>query len=123
MKKAQGFQDTVKCAPMRLSYLDALPNVTVPLEFVQGEDFSPTSGPTEGGTEITIYGRDLGSAIEDVKDRVFVAGSRCSVISYEISKKIVCRVEKVCLQLLDCFYVTNFIYAFIFREVLLVRYG
>ncbi|EPB68965.1 plexin cytoplasmic region [Ancylostoma ceylanicum] len=141
-------EDTVKCAPMRLSYLDPLPNVTVPLEFVQGEDvidsteglyslcavygdslpqlfqcpytpvrywqltapraftspyhgaahgaadFSPTSGPTEGGTEITIHGRDLGSAIEDVKDRVFVAGSRCSLISYEISKKIVCRVEK-----------------------------
>ncbi|KHJ88114.1 IPT/TIG domain protein [Oesophagostomum dentatum] len=56
--------------------------------------FSPSSGPMEGGTEVTIHGRDLGSTIEDVRDRVFVAGSRCTVISYEISKKIVCRVEK-----------------------------
>ncbi|VDM66183.1 unnamed protein product [Strongylus vulgaris] len=145
-------QDTVKCAAARLSYPNPLPNVTVPLELVQGDEvidstevsiyscsllaadcsscvyisstwscswcsgrcshectqpaqevvcdrplitsFSPSSGPTEGGTEITIHGRDLGSSIEDVRDRVIVAGSRCSVISYEISKKIVCRVEK-----------------------------
>ncbi|PIO54312.1 IPT/TIG domain protein, partial [Teladorsagia circumcincta] len=56
--------------------------------------FKPSSGPIEGGTEITITGRDLGSTIDDVKDRVFVAGSRCPVTHYEISKKIVCRVEK-----------------------------
>ncbi|KAK6014942.1 IPT/TIG domain protein [Ostertagia ostertagi] len=57
-------------------------------------NFKPSSGPIEGGTEITITGRDLGSTIDDVKDRVFVAGSRCPVTHYEISKKIVCRVEK-----------------------------
>ncbi|ETN75078.1 IPT/TIG domain protein, partial [Necator americanus] len=150
--KAVLLKESVKCMPMRLSYLDPLPNVTAPLEFMQDEDvvdstevlvyscsmlaadcsscvyissswncswcsgrcshdcpqpaqevvcdrplitsFSPSSGPMVGGTEITIYGRDLGSSVEDVKDRVFVAGSRCSVIHYEISKKIVCRVEK-----------------------------
>ncbi|VDL84543.1 unnamed protein product, partial [Nippostrongylus brasiliensis] len=56
--------------------------------------FSPSSGPVDGGTVITIHGRDLGSSIEEVRDRVFVGGSRCPVIDYEISKKIVCRVEK-----------------------------
>uniref|UniRef100_A0A0N4YVG2 Plexin-B (inferred by orthology to a D. melanogaster protein) n=1 Tax=Nippostrongylus brasiliensis TaxID=27835 RepID=A0A0N4YVG2_NIPBR len=61
---------------------------------IENFQFSPSSGPVEGGTVITIHGRDLGSSIEDVRDRVFVGGSRCPVIDYEISKKIVCRVEK-----------------------------
>uniref|UniRef100_A0A0K0DAG3 Sema domain-containing protein n=1 Tax=Angiostrongylus cantonensis TaxID=6313 RepID=A0A0K0DAG3_ANGCA len=56
--------------------------------------FSPSSGPVEGGTEVTIIGRDLGSTMDDVRERVFVAGSRCPVIHYEISRKVVCRVEK-----------------------------
>ncbi|KAJ1346552.1 hypothetical protein KIN20_001369 [Parelaphostrongylus tenuis] len=137
---------------MKVTYNELLPNVTVPLEFLQGNhiidatnisifscsllaadcsscmfvsslwacswcsgrcahdcvrsshnfvcdhpqilSFSPSSGPVEGGTEITIIGRDLGSTLEDVKERVFVAGSRCAVTHYEISRKLVCRVEK-----------------------------
>ncbi|VDO62153.1 unnamed protein product [Heligmosomoides polygyrus] len=145
-------ESSVKCGAMKLNYDDPLPNITAPLEFLQGNDvidrtevtiyscsllaadcsscvfasaswgcswcsgrcshdclqspqdvicdrpqivaFTPSSGPIEGGTEITITGRDLGSTIEDVKDRVFVAGSRCPVTHYEISKMVVCRVEK-----------------------------
>uniref|UniRef100_A0A1I7WME4 Sema domain-containing protein n=1 Tax=Heterorhabditis bacteriophora TaxID=37862 RepID=A0A1I7WME4_HETBA len=56
--------------------------------------FYPSTGPVEGGTVITIIGRDLGTSMEDVQDRVWVAGSRCKVKSYEISKKIICRLEK-----------------------------
>ncbi|VDM53657.1 unnamed protein product, partial [Angiostrongylus costaricensis] len=137
---------------MKLTYPEQLPNITVPLEFLQGNhiidttkisifscsqlatdcsscmfvsslwacswcsgrcahdclrpshnfvcdhpqilSFSPSSGPVEGGTEVTIIGRDLGSTMDDVKERVFVAGSRCPVVHYEISRKVVCRVEK-----------------------------
>ncbi|CAI4227140.1 unnamed protein product [Auanema sp. JU1783] len=56
--------------------------------------FYPNSGPMEGGTVLTINGKDLGSSLEDVQDRVTVAGSRCQVIHYVISKQIVCRLEK-----------------------------
>ncbi|XGW30401.1 hypothetical protein V3C99_009406, partial [Haemonchus contortus] len=152
LARAKLSESSVKCEAMKLNYLDALPNVTAPLEFMQGTDvidstevliyscsllaadcsscvyasatwgcswcsgrcshdcpqppqdvicdrpqivsFTPSSGPIEGGTKMTITGRDLGSTIDEVKDRVFVAGSRCPVIHYEISKKIVCRVEK-----------------------------
>uniref|UniRef100_A0AC34RI63 Sema domain-containing protein n=1 Tax=Panagrolaimus sp. JU765 TaxID=591449 RepID=A0AC34RI63_9BILA len=56
--------------------------------------FSPQGGPIEGGTKIEIRGRDLGSRIQDVTDRVMVAGSKCRVVDYEISVKITCIVEK-----------------------------
>ncbi|KAE9421447.1 hypothetical protein Angca_002229, partial [Angiostrongylus cantonensis] len=150
--KAWFNQSSVKCEAMKLTYPEQLPNITAPLEFLQGNhiidtttisifscsqlatdcsscmfvsslwtcswcsgrcahdclrpshdfvcdhpqilSFSPSSGPVEGGTEVTIIGRDLGSTMDDVRERVFVAGSRCPVIHYEISRKVVCRVEK-----------------------------
>ncbi|PAV76209.1 hypothetical protein WR25_21348 [Diploscapter pachys] len=56
--------------------------------------FSPKSGPLDGGTLVEIEGRDLGTSIEDVKDRVYVAGSKCTVEEYIISRHIKCRVDK-----------------------------
>ncbi|CAD5219426.1 unnamed protein product [Bursaphelenchus okinawaensis] len=57
------------------------------------ESFHPVSGPIEGGTVIEIKGRDLGSRIQDVQDRVMVGTSKCRVIDYEISVRIVCVVD------------------------------
>ncbi|KAI6187233.1 hypothetical protein M3Y98_00220500 [Aphelenchoides besseyi] len=57
------------------------------------QSFSPTSGPLEGGTRIEIRGRDLGSRLRDVRDRVLVAGVKCRVVDYEISVRIGCILE------------------------------
>ncbi|VDM45368.1 unnamed protein product [Toxocara canis] len=54
------------------------------------ESFEPVSGPLEGGARIEIRGRELGLSLGDVKDRVFVGGSKCDVLEYEVSSKIVC---------------------------------
>ncbi len=48
----------------------------------------PLSGPTKGGTRIIIRGKDLGTRIEDVRGRVFIASKvPCNVVDYEISRK------------------------------------
>uniref|UniRef100_A0A915MX25 Sema domain-containing protein n=1 Tax=Meloidogyne javanica TaxID=6303 RepID=A0A915MX25_MELJA len=52
--------------------------------------FSPNSGPLEGGTLVEIIGRDLGSSLQDVKDRVLIAGIPCQIKHYEASEKILC---------------------------------
>lgn len=49
--------------------------------------FEPQSGPMEGGTRIEIRGRDLGSSLGEIKGRVFVAGSKCEVIEFEIASR------------------------------------
>lgn len=50
--------------------------------------FEPMSGPLEGGTRVTITGRDLGTRMDDVRDKVFVAGRvPCRVVDYEVSVK------------------------------------
>lgn len=56
--------------------------------------FHPESGPGEGGTLLEIRGRDLGSRLSDVQDRVLVAGVKCRVVGYEISTRITCIVAK-----------------------------
>uniref|UniRef100_A0A1I7Y844 Sema domain-containing protein n=1 Tax=Steinernema glaseri TaxID=37863 RepID=A0A1I7Y844_9BILA len=57
------------------------------------QSFEPRWGPISGGTRIDIRGRDLGSRIEDVRGRVYVAGTKCKVVEYYISVRIVCVVE------------------------------
>uniref|UniRef100_A0A915LS41 Sema domain-containing protein n=1 Tax=Meloidogyne javanica TaxID=6303 RepID=A0A915LS41_MELJA len=52
--------------------------------------FSPNSGPLEGGTLVEIIGRDLGSSLQDVKDRVLIAGIPCQIKHYEASERILC---------------------------------
>ncbi|CAI5443143.1 unnamed protein product [Caenorhabditis angaria] len=54
----------------------------------------PESGPVEGGTLIRIWGKDLGMSVEDVRGKIYIAGSRCDVIDYQISNMIACRVDK-----------------------------
>uniref|UniRef100_A0A915BHS0 Sema domain-containing protein n=3 Tax=Parascaris univalens TaxID=6257 RepID=A0A915BHS0_PARUN len=56
------------------------------------DSFKPRSGPLEGGTRIEIRGRELGLSLSDVRDRVFVGGTKCEVLDYEVSSKIVCAV-------------------------------
>ncbi|KIH45879.1 hypothetical protein ANCDUO_24073, partial [Ancylostoma duodenale] len=81
--------DTVKCAPMRLSYLDPLPNVTVPLEFVQGEDVIDS-------TEVSIYSCPLLAA--DCSSCIYIASSwscswcsgRCSHDCPQPAQEVVC---------------------------------
>ncbi|XP_014888296.1 plexin-B1-like isoform X1 [Poecilia latipinna] len=52
----------------------------------------PESGPTEGGTVVTIFGSNLGQRAEDIQSSVTVAGVPCLVIQsrYEVSSRIVC---------------------------------
>ncbi|XP_061187721.1 plexin-A4-like isoform X2 [Saccostrea echinata] len=52
----------------------------------------PLTGPKEGGTLLTIEGRDLGKSYEDIVSNVDIAGVQCSPIrkEYVESKKIVC---------------------------------
>ncbi|VDK62047.1 unnamed protein product, partial [Onchocerca ochengi] len=57
------------------------------------DTFEPQSGPMEGGTRIEIRGRDLGSSLGEIKGRVFVAGSKCEVIEFEIASRILCEVN------------------------------
>ncbi|KAL3077577.1 hypothetical protein niasHS_012283 [Heterodera schachtii] len=57
-------------------------------------EFSPRSGPLEGGTVVDIVGHDLGSRLQDVQDRVQVAGVPCRVLHYELSVRILCVTER-----------------------------
>lgn len=49
----------------------------------------PESGPTEGGTVVTISGSNLGQRAEDIQSSVTVAGVPCIVIQsrYEVSSR------------------------------------
>ncbi|XP_061193890.1 plexin-A4-like [Saccostrea echinata] len=52
----------------------------------------PLTGPKEGGTLLTIEGRDLGKSYDDIVTNVDIAGVQCTTIpeEYVVSKKIVC---------------------------------
>ncbi|XP_037086635.1 plexin-A4-like [Pollicipes pollicipes] len=58
-------------------------------------DFSPKSGPYEGGTNITITGINLGKEFKDIYDQVTVAGVPCNPIEalYRRTRQIVCEVD------------------------------
>lgn len=51
--------------------------------------FWPKAGPTKGGTEIEIIGKDLGKRFEDIENNVFVAGFKCKPDrgKYEVSHR------------------------------------
>ncbi|KAM5148197.1 LOW QUALITY PROTEIN: plexin-D1 [Mantella aurantiaca] len=53
----------------------------------------PASGPLDGGTLLTILGRNLGSRIGDVADKVKIGDVPCTPIAdrYLVSQEIVCR--------------------------------
>ncbi|XP_037069862.1 plexin-A2-like [Pollicipes pollicipes] len=61
----------------------------------QVHEFSPKSGPYEGGTNITITGINLGKDFGDIYDQVTVAGVPCRPIEslYVKTRQIVCEVD------------------------------
>uniref|UniRef100_A0A0K2U8T1 Plexin A [Tribolium castaneum] n=1 Tax=Lepeophtheirus salmonis TaxID=72036 RepID=A0A0K2U8T1_LEPSM len=58
-------------------------------------DFHPTTGPWEGGTNITIHGINLGKQFNDIYGGVTVAGVYCDPYAhlYQRTEKIVCKLE------------------------------
>ncbi|KAG1683403.1 Plexin-A2 [Nymphon striatum] len=58
--------------------------------------FQPTSGPFEGGTNVTILGINLGKSFADIEKGVIVAGIPCTpyMERYVNTKEIVCKVGK-----------------------------
>ncbi|XP_027875291.1 plexin-B1-like isoform X2 [Xiphophorus couchianus] len=77
----------------RDSCVDAIEH-TCPAPVIHRLD--PESGPTEGGTVVTISGSNLGQRAEDIESSVIVAGVPCIVIQsrYEVSSRIVCETTK-----------------------------
>ena len=55
----------------------------------------PLSGPLEGGTLLTIEGRNLGLHRSEVKGRIFVGRVPCDLVDYEVSVKVMCRTGAV----------------------------
>ncbi len=51
----------------------------------------PLSGPIEGGTLVTIEGSNLGLKEEDVRNKIQIGGSPCSLVDYQVSVRIVCQ--------------------------------
>lgn len=49
----------------------------------------PVSGPVEGGTIVTIVGRELGMRMEDLAGAITVAGVPCIPIEYQVSRRYV----------------------------------
>ncbi|GMS96191.1 hypothetical protein PENTCL1PPCAC_18366, partial [Pristionchus entomophagus] len=56
--------------------------------------FHPSSAPLEGGTLLTVVGRDLGADRIDVEGRILVAGSRCHLRDFNVSTGFTCVLEK-----------------------------
>ncbi|XP_054904456.1 plexin-B1-like isoform X2 [Poeciliopsis prolifica] len=81
--------DATSSCVYRDSCADAIEH-TCPAPVIHRLD--PESGPTEGGTVVTISGSNLGQRAEDIQSSVTVAGVPCIVIQsrYEVSSRIVC---------------------------------
>ena len=61
-------------------------------------DFNPKSGPIEGGTTITITGRELGISFNDFDANSITVGNvRCALVnkSYIPGRQILCTTEKL----------------------------
>ncbi|QQP52047.1 Plexin A [Caligus rogercresseyi] len=58
-------------------------------------DFHPTTGPWEGGTNITITGINLGKQFSDIYGGITVAGIQCDPYEhlYQRTERIVCKVD------------------------------
>ena len=57
------------------------------------ESFTPSKGPVEGGTEITIYGDNFGSSQSGAEHKILIAGVECLVVDWH-NEKISCRTER-----------------------------
>ncbi|XP_046682902.1 plexin-B isoform X1 [Homalodisca vitripennis] len=51
----------------------------------------PLSGPIEGGTFVTIEGSNLGLKEEDVRGKIHIGDTPCTLVEYEVSVKIICQ--------------------------------
>ncbi|KAJ6216027.1 hypothetical protein RDWZM_010527 [Blomia tropicalis] len=51
----------------------------------------PISGPVEGGTLVSIEGSNLGSSLNEIRDRLSIGGIPCTPIEYNISIRVICR--------------------------------
>ena len=51
----------------------------------------PISGPIEGGTLVTIGGSNLGSSLDEIRDRLSIGGIRCIPTHYNVSLLVTCR--------------------------------
>lgn len=57
------------------------------------DSFTPSKGPIEGGTEITIYGDNFGSSQNGAYHKISVAGIDC-LVEYWQNEKITCRTAR-----------------------------
>lgn len=51
----------------------------------------PLSGPIEGGTFVTIEGSNLGLKEDDVRGKIHIGDTPCTLVEYEVSVKIICQ--------------------------------
>lgn len=51
---------------------------------------SPTSGPPEGGTIITLEGSNLGTSVEDLRGRIKIGGQDCKVLNLRNAVEATC---------------------------------
>lgn len=51
----------------------------------------PLSGPVEGGTILTIKGNNLGSSIEQLRNKISIGSSTCEPIQVSSSSKVICK--------------------------------
>ena len=55
---------------------------------------SPTHGPPEGGTIITIEGSNLGTSVEDLRGRIKIGGQDCKVLALRNAVEATCVVPR-----------------------------
>ncbi|BFZ08936.1 hypothetical protein BsWGS_11975 [Bradybaena similaris] len=65
----------------------------------QISSFYPKSGPTEGGTLVTIHGKNLGSNIEEVQ--VNIDKVKCNITELQAPNRIICKTEHIGVDLKD----------------------
>ncbi|UYV78867.1 plexB [Cordylochernes scorpioides] len=51
----------------------------------------PLTGPVEGGTLVTIEGSNLGTSLDEIRDKISIGGIPCIPVEHHISVKVVCR--------------------------------
>ncbi|RUS74742.1 hypothetical protein EGW08_017493, partial [Elysia chlorotica] len=58
--------------------------------------FHPKSGPLKGGTQVTIEGENLGTAIDEVQVQIDMF--KCDIVDYEAPRRIVCHTQQASLS-------------------------
>lgn len=73
------------------------------------QKIEPSTGPLEGGTLLTIKGRNLGRRVSDIIDAIRIGDVKCIVLPerYIVSEEIVCRTGKAETEFSDQVTVNN----------------